>query len=408
MRTHQAVLPDELLCSVEQPYSIKAHSQRVELRATRDTGGFRSFWHASIPTLWATFAIYVALVAVVFVCRQHRVKSLGTGVPKRSLAGKYEDFFDSPQSPELEQLCSSLGHWTPAETSPGNPRASPHIVEEFFAALETDERSGAAPPVSEGAATMEVLTGSATPGPRAESAIGSNVKLPDSSLRFPTFQGHLQTSQHAPSPPAIDQTPPFRPSHPFVRMPALQQGVTPRPWSSSISAFSGFIPLSSQSLLRRVRELLLLPTLDACAAADLVIVTEQLAAYAMQRLSTAAAPNSAADAVLKYGRRFLVLTAIHSSAHAIGQPNPPWWQEVVAGVLQCCECDTTAPRARRSSFLLLLARDLRAALLKYKNGGSPTLKEVLDLKRQLLCNPKTHSWFWRSDWNLWREDDKEN
>lgn len=44
------------------------------------------------------------------------------------------------------------------------------MVEAFLAEMETEEEGGAAPPVSEKAATVEVLTGGAIPGSRAESA----------------------------------------------------------------------------------------------------------------------------------------------------------------------------------------------------------------------------------------------
>lgn len=401
-------IPNGRLYSVEQPHLIDAHLQEVEVQAPRYTGGFRSFWRASIPPLWATLAIFVALVAVAFSCSQHRVKGLKAGAQKRRLAGEDADPFASPPSPELEQLCISLGPWIPVESSPGNSRRSPYMVEEFFAEMETDEGRGAAPPVPEGAAAAEALTGAAMRGPAAESFGGPDGEAPGLSRKYPTLQGLLGTSQHALPPPASVQVPRPRPLHPFIHVPALQQGVKPRPWAPSISPFSAFTPASSQQMLLRIRELLLLQSLDADDAETLVTVAEQLAAYALRRLRAVTPPTQAVDAVIKYGRRFVFLNSIHSAAQAIGPPFPPWWQQVVDVTLKDCHCDPAAALAYRSVYLRHLARDLAAALLKYKIGGSPTPAEVLDLKRRLFCNPETPPFFWRPEWDAWRIDDKRN
>lgn len=458
MRGASGFEPDERLCFIEQPHSIRAHLQNVEIQVPRYMAGLR-FWRASTLPLWQILAICIALVGMAFICNQH-LNNLKAEVPRRRLAAKDEDPFESPPSPALDQLCSSLGPWFPAETSPGGLRKSPDMVEKFFKAIEAETISEAAPSGPSETSTMEALAGTAVRAPVAEplvpSSSGGDDKEPNPSPKFSELESLLWTPRHPPPPsasvtalsalprfarvynkgrpqftdpkpvfarllpvsgnapststatlpPFVAQAPPGAPLHPFGRVPPLQPGVKPRPWVPSLSQLLFAAAPSSHPLLCRIRTLLLESSLDLNAADELIHVAEQLASYATRRLGTVTDVDSPADALRNYGLRFIILSSLQSATQAIRPTPPPWWQEVVDAMLKDYEFDVPAPWFSASGPNVPLARDLAEALLKYQKGGFPTLAEIVDLKRRLLCSPKAVHYFRRQEWEPWREDDK--
>lgn len=446
MRFASGFIPDEeRLYSVECPHSTETYPRDEEIRAPQRMSGFRFFWRASKLPLWPLLAICAVLVAMVFICFRHRVKSLAAEVSRRRLAKEDTDFFESPPSPELEQLCIMLGPWNPAETSSGGPRQSPHMVQEFFAEIETEEESWAALPVPADFAKTDNLAGAAMkwsavepPGPSA----GCLDEKSGPREIFPTLKGLPQGLQRPVPPPASVTASPaarrhgkktfflearlraIKPKHvsagqmpesndtpsaseampspqststlylpPLVRLPALDPGVTPFPWKKSIfpNAVAPF--RSFQGMLRAVREMLLLPSLDAQAAKDLVIITEELAAYAMQRLRPSTKTFSPSDAVRAYGLRLLILNSLHSAAQAIGPPTPPWWSRFTDSVLKNHSFEAPMLWRFASSSNVALAQDLVNALRQYRDGCAPTLEEVAELESLLSRNQKTAFYF---------------
>lgn len=399
----RSTTPDERLYSIEQSHLIKSRPQQVEILSRRPRKSFRFLWLSHIAKLWAALAMYAALVTVALVCTNARMKGVGADGLKRRLAAEdnLEDPFPLLPSPEIEELCSSLGPWTPAETSAGDPRRSPYMVEDFFKEMERDEESEAAQFV-----LGEAVTGPAAPGPRT--AAGGDEEEAGSNSRYLVPEPSASAATTPPSEPSNSSTTlPAEPSHPFVHVPKLLLGAKPRQWSASLEQRNAPCLVSLHPTLFYARQLLLESSLDTDAADELILHTEALAAYAQRRLYASTTLRSPRDAVRDLGLRFMVLNTLHSATQAISQPPPLWWQPLVDGMLKNYKLDSPPPWRFPASFNPTLARDLSRALLLYKNGDAPTPAEVLDIKRRLLCNLKAPSFFHQPEWNAWKADDLE-
>lgn len=248
MRPASGFILDESLYSAENPHSFETRLQDVEIRVPRHMGGFQFLWRASTLPLWPLLAVCVGLVAMALLCSQHRVQDSEAGAPRRRLAGEDGDPFSSPPSPELEQLCSSLGPWVPAEPSPGGTRQSPRIVEKFFEEMETDEQGGMALPVPEEATTTETVAGAAISGseagPSAPSPGGSYDERPGPSSRFTTVESLLRMPQH-PLPPSNVSARPAVSSSKAPLGTARRQRTKRKPASGGLMPVSGVEPSTS-------------------------------------------------------------------------------------------------------------------------------------------------------------------
>ncbi|KAL8445258.1 hypothetical protein Emag_005147 [Eimeria magna] len=93
--------------------------------------------HFSAKT-WGPIVLSLLLVALLApLCYNSKTRSVEKGVESRRLAGG-EDSDDEELSEfaYLEDLCASLGSWTPSEGLPEGPRTSPALVDEVLATLE--------------------------------------------------------------------------------------------------------------------------------------------------------------------------------------------------------------------------------------------------------------------------------
>lgn len=220
-------------------------------------------------------------------------------------------------------------------------------------------------------------------------------------------QGLLPDSGAGPSRATVDplvaqppQGPPLQ--HPYVRLPVVLPGVTPRPWCASCALPAPPAGSTANSLLLRMRELLLLPTLDNNALEDLMQATELLARHTISRLCRVPKNVVPADLVRERGTKFLVFDALHSAAQVAGLGVPPWWQRATEVALKDLSVPEE-PRGGRSN-LRWLAKQLNAALQKYKDGGFPSPEEVMQLKRLLFCGDESPGYFLRPEWQPWKDD----
>lgn len=195
----------------------------------------------------------------------------------------------------------------------------------------------------------------------------------------------------------------FLKDHPFVRISQMNEDVKPRRWISSNTLHCRRTSNFRAHLLRKVRDLLLRPSLDAASTEKLMDAAEQLAFYAFRELSQHGRPLSPSDAVKGLGRRYVVLSAIHSVIRVVGGDLPPWWKELTKIVAGNCESHVTA-FGDSGTFNLELLKLLVDAVLKYKNGGAPTDEETVQIKYMLFCYDISPSIFKEPEWQPWRDD----
>lgn len=414
---------------------------------------------SSALPLWPFLALSLGFFAMALFCTFTGINSLKPAVSKRRLAGQYSDDLLLPSSPQLEELCASIGFWVPADSSPGG-RKSPHFVQDFF--KELDKSSEPVPKIQKREAKSEGIhmivsaipegpndtkrklsldsneesdgeqpgpSGKASQGPllveygaadlSAPAALPVPQQRPGASppqqvkkqlsasggiLNERNAEPSTLSATHKGSPTAAT-TAQERFVHPYVRLPIVPPEVIPRPWG----------PLSDLELLPRhqskhplfveLHDLLLQPSLDSTGVRRLMNVAEGLASYALCRLTFNVTSSRASNAVRDMGRRFLLLDALHSAARAVGTGEPPWWKAVLNAAVQDFNFRSKQRRPRPGSCVGTLEKLLGAALMKYKNGSAPSDAEVIRLKRMLFCEPQAPSVFRGPEWKRWKDDD---
>ncbi|KAL8437702.1 hypothetical protein ACSSS7_000727 [Eimeria intestinalis] len=117
---------------------------------------------------WWAVVFFVLLTLLPIICLNSAGALINKGLDSRRLAGSDapdEHFPLTSDSDDLTKLCNELGPWSPAPQLPGNPRASPAIVEEALLALEEDSTSEAVQPSSTAATFPPYNKAQRTPQP---------------------------------------------------------------------------------------------------------------------------------------------------------------------------------------------------------------------------------------------------
>lgn len=457
MLSTSALSFDEHLYSTDQNLSVESDLRKAKIKVPG--------WARNRPTTWGTtamifgaiLAIYLGLLVMIYVCSRYRVKGLDLEPRGRRLAGGNNDDIELPPTRDLDNICSTLGLWVPAEIPPGGPSSLVNLVYEDLKETQLEKGTGpaAGPPekrtISE--SVQEVERGSFVPGlttqppsgferGSAEVEPGLSLKVAEVStvlqpafsgahggLTLPSFAtafGTLAASKQqgcgvstgllpvigdAPSTSTatlpLSQVPVHsgHAIHPFVHLPVVEPGVVPRPWRSSDALVAMARSRCSHMLLHDIRELLLRPSLDFVGVSALMAAAEGLVAYTVQRMAPPTVTLSPAEYVRNWGRRFLVLNAAHSATRVVGTGVPPWWQYCVFTLLKDLE-SRPLKETRRCSANNRVAAHLFHALMMYKRGSAPSDNDVILIKRALFCKKSAPACFRTSEWNAWREDDK--
>lgn len=404
----------------------------------------------SCSVLLAFFLGYVLLVSV---CTLYKTKRSKSGPVGRRLAGDSDndEDFPMPASPELANLCFTAQQWAPAESSPGQLRASPVLVAAVLQQIEQSPETPSTAPLAEKKDPQQGSPGAGhgrqggSTGPPGGSGDDSDGEEPGPSWQptrtpqrppHPSPSATLPSGAHAPHPlqaeagrapaestpvggeePSIStsapaasagQAVPLTPvHHPYVRVPPLQEGVTPRAWRPQIVLSQMQWASGSQPAMLEIRRLLLLPSLSSTDLERLMDAGEELANYLYRRMTVVPLLKAPAKAVKERGVKFLMFSALHSIAQVVGRGTPPWWPAVAEAALEGCENVPEEPPVSRSRRVYALARDLSAALALYKSGSAPPPENIIRLKRALFFNVEGPEYFRRRQWDPWREDDRQ-
>ncbi|KAL8453359.1 hypothetical protein Emag_001914 [Eimeria magna] len=195
--------------------------------------------------------------------------------------------------------------------------------------------------------------------------------------------------------------------HPWVRIPPLEAGVTPRPFRESVIP-SGLFEYYHAPTLLKMREVLSKPVLSQDDADCLVVSAELLANHVYHKMAVPVSSRRPASAVEGLGRRFMAFYMLHLASKAVRQQwqQAAWWRELANAVPTNCPYSPEHQRAaRRNLPSITLAMELSAALELYKSGSSPPEHEVIRLMRQLLCSQATPFPLADDLWDAWRQDD---
>ncbi|KAL8274968.1 hypothetical protein Esti_001024 [Eimeria stiedai] len=386
---------------------------------------------------WLIVAHAFSLVLLLSICLPARTASQVAGVQRRRLAEGGDPIGDdeeAPSSPDLLDLCSELGVWSPAGSATDTPRRSPVIVESYFASLEGsgDSTSVAGPTAS----SVGTLKGSEAPelkGSGVKRAISDEAaslhysalqELSESPVVPPSNTGKASTPAVAVDPEqsfAQASSAPVAPQptsgqasggvlkHPFVRAPPLQPGVVPRSFRPEVIAQHLLEPYLA-CILRKMRELFLKPSLSQEQADWLVQKSEALANHTIHRMTTPLRTNYPSTVADVLGRRFLSLHYLHLASETLQQKwtEAEWWRLLLAAVRhEYPEKLGHVGKGNKADRSRILLAELVAALELYKNGSSPTEVESIKLLRKLFLKPEAPAHFKETPWEAWRSDDKQ-
>lgn len=418
------------------------HAEKLKPRNKGTARRPSVFWGALLLTLLPVLAISLGLIVIIFMCSQNILKSEQRQALGRRLAGEDDE---PPSLPELEELCTSLGHWVP-DPSPGDPRRSPQLVEDVLHGIERSEEQRltlelgipavAAPPrdalagagdehpsrrrespmIPEGDGDEEPGPSSKDPKRRRVSTIPTfeevfaRIRQQQASLQasaglLPVSGEGLSTATATLLPLARQVAVPAEQVHPYARVPPLRPGVVRRQWQALFVTGRAGRLRTRQNLLRHIRALLLLPSLDLKDVEELMTAAEDLATRAVSELAypVKTSPNKM---LREAALRFLVLNAVHSAAQAVGPPMPPWWPQVTAEIVGGYHIVPLPGQRLAWSRNAGLTQRLIMTLFKYKAGDAPSPGEVIQLKREIFFGERTPPYFRLPQWDAWRGDDE--
>ncbi|KAL8448553.1 hypothetical protein Emed_003733 [Eimeria media] len=196
--------------------------------------------------------------------------------------------------------------------------------------------------------------------------------------------------------------------HPWVRVPSLEPGETPKQFLPERMTLSLMARYHADIMLW-MRQSLRKETLRTQEASQLVISAEMLANNAFHTMRNPVSSKRLTVAVETLGRRFMVFYVLHLTSKTVGQPwqQQAWWRDLANAIpTECPYAAGTLRTKAKSQPLVNLATQLSAALEKYKNGSAPGDDEVVTIMRKLFCSRECPRDFQNSLWDPWRHDDQ--
>ncbi|KAL8440888.1 hypothetical protein Emag_007645 [Eimeria magna] len=196
--------------------------------------------------------------------------------------------------------------------------------------------------------------------------------------------------------------------HPFVRLPkvppaALEEGLKsqafrgrPVRWNASID------------MLRTLHDLFLKQELNAQDVELLAYTQDRLVRLTMLREPNQLLSTQLSSKLRQIGRSFLTIEAVVCACHLLGidTVKVDWW----ASFSETIRTDYDLPEPAQSAELRAienhrLAKRLVSALKLLKKGIRPPPRQLIALKRMLLCSKYSLSYFKESRWSPWRLDE---
>ncbi|KAL8435088.1 hypothetical protein ACSSS7_002678 [Eimeria intestinalis] len=437
------------------PDKIDRLSQADCLReGTCAIGGVGAKGIFSYPTsLKSTLPIQVLVIGLLLILSlcilQFETRGqLPKGMQRRRLAGGGKDNEDAgeepgPPSPDYKELCHLLGPWNPSSPLPGEPRSSPVLVESYFTSLDqtagqssaqipaavaapiavppprepqpAEPMAGGKRPLDEGNSGEEAtpgpswkvarLSASSAPGQGSSSerllAAAMSGALPSSGSLSSTLSG---TAAGVVPPQVLESDPASQ--HPFVRLPKLAPGVTPRAFSPSAMKNPEIGAHNYLDMLYHMRELLRKRWLNKVDAEELVSGAEFLANHAYHWMRSQVQGIRPGLATPRLARRFLLMHILYRASQALLQNwhLEAWWKELLDKIPHIYDYDVEShPRA--SASLGELGNNLSAALQAFRSGGALSNNIIVNLLRGVFC--MADSPMREVEWEPWRQDDKD-
>ncbi|KAL8443905.1 hypothetical protein Emed_006500 [Eimeria media] len=199
-------------------------------------------------------------------------------------------------------------------------------------------------------------------------------------------------------------------NHPFVRLPrvppeALKEGL------QSQSLKRPFVRWNASSeMLRVVHDLYLKEELDSKDVWLLAFTHERLVRVSMLREPNQLLSPHLSSKLRQMGLSFLTLDAVLCSCQLLRIPTTgeKWWVDFA----EVFRTDYELPEPFQSVEVKVrenhkLAKRLVVALELLKKGIRPAARELVALKRMLLCSKYSLSYFKRSRWSAWRQDERQ-
>ncbi|CDI85518.1 hypothetical protein, conserved [Eimeria praecox] len=195
-------------------------------------------------------------------------------------------------------------------------------------------------------------------------------------------------------------------THPFVRLPVLEDGVVIRHMEVKdlFKPFRGKV--QPYFYLSTLRALFAKSVLDQDDVNKLVNAVEGLigaAWHQAQRRFRKTRPLYAAEAL---GKNFLALDAIICAIQLLGDTMSvsTWWDEFISA-FNCDPSIYLPPLVRQISVSnRRLIRRLLNVLEIYKKGERPSAEEVYEIKKKLFCSEDAPLHFKDFKWTPWRKD----
>lgn len=193
------------------------------------------------------------------------------------------------------------------------------------------------------------------------------------------------------------------PNHPFFRLPTLEPGVTPRPFSTRLAVFYGVRCAEAAALLRDAHSLLTRNTVNQVEANTLMHIAEKLVAHCYRDqtfLFDSQALRSQAEVL---GFRYLIFDVLVSIFQVTGQSPPAaWWERFVARVPHSVE---RLPKKKvRSSFFPHFTEILSEGIAFLKTGTRPSDKQLFQTKYMLFCSKVSMRRFQKPAYDSWRQN----
>ncbi|CDJ60991.1 hypothetical protein EMWEY_00036910, partial [Eimeria maxima] len=197
--------------------------------------------------------------------------------------------------------------------------------------------------------------------------------------------------------------------HPFVRLPRRAEDTFWGPicvdFEQALSSTSGLrnpIPL-----LHKARALLLKGVLSRQEMRELRQITQNLMEHAVHYQNQNVEGFRGSYAVERLGVRFMVLDVVVSTLIVLDQtPKPEDWQAFVSTISHdVAPLADRRSRAGRPNLSATRALELSRAIQTLKRGVRPEPRDLLRIKRMLLCLPTSPRNFQTAEFDPWREQD---
>ncbi|CDI75843.1 hypothetical protein EPH_0006400 [Eimeria praecox] len=195
--------------------------------------------------------------------------------------------------------------------------------------------------------------------------------------------------------------------HPYVHIPALEEGVVMPTIRLSSSSFVQGNGSTLAEVLLSFRRLFMKDALNQVDVALLGAYVEELAIASAPRARATKRMARPLHGVLTIGRQFLIFDAMVSALNVLGisPASCTWWEAFI-------ECFDTnfryadpLDRMRNSGRVSTdLANRMLDAICIYKQGKRPAPEEIIDIKRVLFFSPYSPIRFRASIWDPWRSD----